>query len=364
MAWRNMARRKARSLLTIFGVAIGIAAIVFLMSLMGGLEAQLTSIVERGEADLIILQKESTDLMLSRLRESEAQRLIQVSGVKEVSSVLLVVTKVEDYPFFIVNGLRVGEFTIDHFDVAEGRKLTKEDKGKILLGKKVASHLKKGLGDEIKLLGDEYEIVGIYETGIRLEDYGGVIPLNEAQETFDLNGFVSFIEVRVEDIRRLSEVKAAISRELSNVDVDVPKEVASKQEDLQLIRGATSMVSLVSILFGAIIITNTMIMSIYERTREIGILRALGWKKRTVLTMILKETVLIALTGGLIGIAIALIGIQYLEKIALTPLPAQISIGHLILGILAAVSLGLLGGLYPAVRATRMDPIKALGHEV
>jgi len=364
MTWRNIARRKARSLLTVFGVAIGIAAIVLLMSVMGGLEAQLTSILERGEADLIVLQKDSTDLMLSRLRESEAQRLAQVPGVKQVSSVLFSLAKVEDYPFFVVNGLNVEEFTIDHFNVVEGRKLEKEDEQKTLLGKKIASHLGKELGERVTFLGDAYEIVGLYETGIRFEDYGGVVQLGEAQKAFDLDGFVSLIEVRVEDINRLSEVKLAISQRLPNVDVDAPSEVTSKQEDLQLLRSATSLVSLASVLFGTIIISNTMIMSVHERTREIGILRALGWRKRSVLIMLLKETVSLALLGGIIGIVVAVVGIQSLDKIALTPIPARVSAEHLIIGISVAVSLGVLGGTYPAVRAARMHPIEALGHEV
>ncbi|MFX0195785.1 MAG: ABC transporter permease [Candidatus Hodarchaeota archaeon] len=364
MIWKNITRRKARSFLTISGVVVGIAAIVFLMSLMEGLETQVTAITERGDADLLVLQQESTDFMLSRVRESNAQRLIQVSGVKEVSSVLVVWTKVEDFPFFIVHGLKVNEFTIEHFEVVEGRKLTEQDEGKILLGEKAASHLKKGLGEEIALLDDIYEIIGFYETGLQFEDSGGVILLNEAQETFDLKGIVSYIAVRIQDIGRLEEIQVMISEELPNIDVEVPAEVVLKQEDLQLLKSATSLVSFAAILFGTIIITNTMIMSFYERTREIGILRALGWRKRSVLMMILKETILLALIGGIIGIIFGIIGSQSLERITLTPITAQINLEHLIWGILSAVFLGLLGGIYPAIRAARMDPIQALGHEV
>lgn len=364
MIWKNITRKKARSLLTILGISIGITSIVFLMAVMGGLEAQFISIVERSGANLIILQKDSTDLMLSRLRENVTQRLAQVPGVAEVSSVLFMVTKVEGYPFFVVSGLKVDEFMIDHFKVVEGRSLTEQDKGKMLLGKKAAAHLNKGLNEKITIFEDEYEIVGIYETGIKFEEYGGVIPLDEAQKTFDLEGFVSLIEVRVEDPARLDEIKAIISQNFSDVDVNLPREVYSKQEDLQLIRSATSLVSVVAILFGAIIIMNTMVMSVYERTREIGILRALGWKKKSVLIMILKETILLALMGGFAGISAAVIGIHFLEKIAVVPFSGQINLELFMWGIIAALSLGFLGGIYPAVRAARMDPIKALGHEV
>jgi putative ABC transport system permease protein len=364
MALRNIARRKARSTLTVLGITVGIASMVFLMSMMEGLEVQVTSIMERGGADLLVLQRGSFDLMLSRLSESEVKGLQQVPGVEAISYSLFMVTKVENYPYFIVNGLRLGEFTIGHFDVVEGEGLTPADEGKILLGRKIASHLKKRPGDEIVLQGNRFEVAGIYETGLRFEDFGSVILLEGAQRVFDLEGFLSLVEVKVVDLASLEEVKASISRAFTNVEVNVPREVASKQEDLQLIRSAASGISLVAVLFGTIIITNTMIMSVYERTREIGILRALGWRKRSVLLMFLRETLALSLMGGASGIAMALAGTYLLENFTSTVIPMRTDLLHVVYGIGSAIALGVLGGAYPAVRAARMDPIEALGHEV
>jgi len=364
MAWRNIGRRKARSSLTVLGVAIGISAIVFLASIMGGLESQFLSILERGEADLVVVQRGSGDLMLSRLKESEVSKLAEIAGVEAVSPALFGVSKVENYPFFVVNGLRVDGFTIDHFSVVDGRKLEEQDRRGLLLGKGSADVLGKGVGDTVALLGDEYEVVGIYETGVRFEDYGGVIRLEEAQRTFESDGYVSLAEIKVADVKRLEEVRSTISLQFASFEVSVPGEVASRQEDLQLIRGATSVVSLVSILFGAIIVMNTTIMSVYERTREIGVLRALGWRKRRILTMILKETLLLAMVGGGIGITVAIAGVEALDVLAFIPMSGRIDPQIFLYGVGAAILLGLLGGLYPAVRASRMSPIEALGHEV
>ena len=364
MALRNIARRKARSTLTVLGITVGIASMILLMSMMEGLEVQVTSIMERGGADLLVLQKGAFDLMLSRLSESDVEGIQQVPGVEAISHSLFMVSKVENYPYFIVNGLRVEEFTINHFDVVEGEGLTPADEGKILLGKKIAAHLKKRLGDEIVLQGNRFEVVGIYETGLRFEDFGSVILLDGAQRIFDLEGFLSLVEVKVVDLASLEEVRAEISQTFTNVEVNVPKEVASKQEDLQLVKSAASGVSLVAVLFGAIIITNTMIMSVYERTREIGILRALGWRKRSVLLMFLRETLSLSLMGGTSGIVIALVGIYLLENFTSSVIPMRTDLSHVFYGIGSAIALGVLGGVYPAMRAARMDPMEALGHEV
>jgi len=364
LVWRSITRRKARSLLTISGTAMGIAAIVLLSSIMAGLETQMISVLGRGNADLLVVQKGSYDFALSKLSEGQAQRLTQIPGVTHVSPVLVVVTELEGYPFFIVNGLRVDGFTIDHFKVVEGNGLAEHDRGKILLGKKISLLLKKGIHDKITLIGDEYEIVGIYETGIKFEDYGAVLPLDELQETFDHAGLVSVIEVRVEDVTRIDEVKTIIAREIPDVDADVPTEVASRQEDVQMLKGVVSIVSLVAIFLGSVIMMNTMIMSVYERTREIGVLRALGWRRKSVLLLILKETILLALMGGALGLLVALLGIQAMESFVSAPVPAVLDLGNICWGIACAVFLGLLGGIYPAVRATKMDPVEALGHEV
>jgi len=364
VSWRNLGRRRGRSVLTVTGIAVGVAAIVFLVSLMGGLEAQFISIAERGGADLIVVQKESGDLMLTKLKEDVTYELLRVTGVSEVSPTLFVLTRVSDYPYMIVCGLKVDSFTANHYEVVQGRMLTREDRGKILLGRKASAILRKGLGEIVTLVADEYEVVGIYETGISFEDSGGVAPLDEVQRTFDQVGLVSYFEVKTQGVANLEETRANILHEVAGVDVQVPQEVASKQEDFQLIKSVTSMVSVVAVAFGAIITMNTMVMSIYERTREIGILRAVGWSKRSILLMVMEETMLLALVGGAIGTALAMSWVYALNNLATIPLSVQVNVDTLLSAVLSVLCLGVLGGLYPAIRAARMDPIEALGHEV
>lgn len=360
MILRNIVRRKARSSLTILGIAMGVATVVFLLSFMSGLEIQFLSITEVGGGDLIVLEKDAADFSISRVRESIAtHRIVQIPGVEEVSPVLLCYSKIDD-DIFIILGLKINEFILDDVAILEGRSLTEQDHRKCLLGVKSALKHDKRIGDKITILNEEFEIIGIFETNIRFLDYGGILPLREEQELFQEVDFVSFIQIRVEEQTEVNEVKALLAQ--FPIDVGTGREIAMMQEDFKIITSATSLVSIIAIIFGAIIITNTMVMSIYERTREIGILRALGWKKKSILTMILKETVLVALLGGLIGIGLGIAFIMYVDWLDIVFVVVQVKIEHLFWGVALAVTLGLLGGIYPALRATRMRPIEALGH--
>ncbi|MGB7116511.1 MAG: ABC transporter permease, partial [Anaerolineales bacterium] len=124
-------------------------------------------------------------------------------------------------------------------------------------------------------------------------------------------------------------------------------------------------ISFLAILIGGVGVLNTMLMAVFERTREIGVLRALGWRRRAILSLILKEALLIGLLGGIAGIGTALLMILLLQQVPmvgsyLTPIWDW---DVFVRAILIALMLGLLGGLYPAYRATRLQPVEALRYE-
>jgi putative ABC transport system permease protein len=144
----------------------------------------------------------------------------------------------------------------------------------------------------------------------------------------------------------------------------VSSEFAQNTDDIQNMQSMVDAVVFMALLVGGIVILNTMVMTIYERTREIGTLRALGWKKRRILGMVVREAILISLLAGLVGI---LLGMGLTWLIALTPATSYLAATYnaTILGqtILVAVVLGVLGGIYPAWRASRLSPVEALRYE-
>jgi putative ABC transport system permease protein len=188
-----------------------------------------------------------------------------------------------------------------------------------------------------------------------------------AQEVFKKEGQVTLfqIKLRPQDLDQLEQIIERIQAQYPEVIAYRSSEFAQNTPDIQMLQTLAVAVSLIGLLAGALGTMNTMLMSVFERTREIGTLRALGWRKGRVLRMVLGEALALSLIGSLIGIGIAA------GLVALTGLfPALSSLGRtplsmvaVLTGLIVALVLGAMGGLYPAWRAARLQPIEALRYE-
>jgi ABC-type lipoprotein release transport system permease subunit len=363
--WRNLSRRKARTLLTVLGIAIGIAAIVALRATADGF-SHYYAVFGGGGADLLITQEASVDAMFSAIKEEVGQQLAHLHEVESVAGMLVTLASVEGVPYFIVFGYDPQEFAIEHFKVVEGEALSTRESGSrgkpLILGRMAARHLKKGIGDAMKLLGGTYRIVGIYETGRPTEESGAVIPLQEAQALAGKPRQVNAYQVKLRELGQMEHLRQRIQRRFPDLTISAAADFADEQEMLAYIRGFTWAVSLLAVLIGGVGVMNTMLMSVFERTREIGVLRAVGWRKRRILAMVLKESLFLSSLGGVVGIGL---GIGVIRLLARVPATMGILTGgfsrDLFLQALAVTfGLGIAGGIYPAWRASRLMPLEAL----
>ena len=210
-----------------------------------------------------------------------------------------------------------------------------------------------------------YRVVGIYETGTGYEDAGGVIALSETQRAFKKPNQVSFFMLKLKDTSKADLVRAQIEARWSQVAVSKSTEFAEKTNDMQTFRSMASALSFLSILIGGVGIMNAMLMNVFERTREIGTLRALGWRRRRVVGMIVSESLALAFLSGIAGI---LLGVGLGNLIAMEPtmgawLKGEYSLRLFAQAIGIALVLGGIGALYPAWRAANLSPIEALRYE-
>ncbi len=176
---------------------------------------------------------------------------------------------------------------------------------------------------------------------------------------------VTFIFVDVKEPSQAPAVVAAIDKRFPEARASLSSEFAENTNDIQSTKAMTNAIRLLALLVGGIVVANTMIMSIYERTREIGTLRAVGWRQRRILNQIMQESLYLCLFAGILG---SIFGVVVVTLIAMIPGANQFiapawSVGTFAVAIGVAVVLGLLGGLWPAWRASRLQPVEALRYE-
>ena len=367
MILRNLLRRKTRTALTAVGIGIGIAAIVALVSIADGYAAQMTSMMTKAGADLTVTQADVADTMLAAVDEEVGRKIATIPGVAHVSGLIFSVVPLEKMPYFVVFGYDPDEFAIKHFKIKEGRLIgsqSRPGRREIMIGSSAARSLKKGVGDRVTMYGGSYRIVGIYETGTPFEDGGGVISLREAQDMFKKPRQVSIYQVKLRNVEYAERVQAEIERRVEDVSVSKSAEYAERTQDVQITRGFAWAISAIAMLAGGVGMMNTVLMSVFERTREIGVLRALGWRRRRVLWMILQESLLLSVFGGTAGIALGM-GLVYLISLSSfgSFFAPSYSVGLFAQAMGTALVLGAVGGLYPAFRAAGLSPVEALRYE-
>ncbi len=180
MILKNLWHRKTRTLLTVLGIAIGVAAVVALGAIASNIGQNYGSMLTNPNADITVMQKDAIDISFSWIDGSLGDRLRGVPDVEVVDPVLVAWASSEDLRFFFAFGYEPTSLAVRHYKIIEGKPAS--GPRQIALGRQAAEDLKKGVGDVLRLYGTPYQIVGIYETGQAVEEGGGVVTLEEAQD--------------------------------------------------------------------------------------------------------------------------------------------------------------------------------------
>ncbi len=369
MILKSLLRRKTRTLLTVAGVAIGVAAIVALGALAEGLAAGYGALGGGSGADLLVAQADAIDIVFSAVDEEVGTALTSLSGVKEVDSMVYTFSSTEGVPYFIVFGYEPDGFAIQHFKIVAGEGLTERAarlRGRpLILGRAAADDLGKEVGDTLRLYESTYRIVGIYETGAPFEDGAAVVLLREAQALAGRSRQVSAFLIKLRDAQDAERIRQRIEQRFSDLTVTQSSDFAQEQEMLAYIQGFTWAVSFLAVLIGGVGVMNTVLMSVFERTREFGTLRAVGWRPRQVLGMVLGESLALTGLGGLVGAGLGVAAVRAVEHVPAVSgfLSTTFSPILFVQGIGVALALGLVGGAYPAWRASRLLPAEAMRAE-
>lgn len=382
LALRNVLRRKARSLFAVLQIAVAIAAFVSIVGVTQGLRAQFYRISQVFAFDLIVLARGAASPPFSAVSYEEAEAARQVPGVKAVSllGIHLVRPPGMAQPVTIMAVEPDGEM-LRFFPIVEGRGLREGDGEHIVIGRLMAQQLGLGVGGTLAIDDrSRFEVVGLFDTPV-VKDVpflGGqaLMPLSHLRDAYRRLPNIMICHTEPgRTARTPDEVREGLVRGEAlapSIGEAIPRLHArtiegfldSFKQQAELIDSFALAISFLAALVSAIGVTNTMLMSVFDRTREIGLLRAIGWSRLRIVAMIEAEGALLATAGGLLGLPIGLLLIEASKlliqlgwlSVTLDPLLYLRAVGF-------AALLGLLGALYPAVRAAYLQPTEALRYE-
>jgi ABC-type antimicrobial peptide transport system permease subunit len=370
MIRKNLFRRKARTSLTILGIAIGVAAIVALGVLSSLLENGYSSMMAGSKSDLILTQPDAFSLSSSAINEQIGEQLAAMPEVSAVSGMIQGVVQTAQNPFSFVFGYQSDSYLLERFRILDGLGLEgpfgSRSRGKpLLMGIAAAEAMQKSPGDSLQLGSSLFRIVGIYQTGDAFEDRGMIIRLEDAQTQFDRPGKVSIFYIQLKDPSLRKQLEKRVDRLWPDLALSSTDTFAEKESMVSVLQAYVTGIAGLAVLLGTVGMLNAQLMSVIERTREIGVLRAVGWSSRRVLVMIMGEAFFVSLAGGIIGIGLGLLALQSMSLVSplLKDVIGQATISHLSRALLVVLPVGLIGGFYPAWRASRLQPVEALRYE-
>jgi putative ABC transport system permease protein len=368
VALKNLLRRRLRTALTLCGVAMGIAAFVALVGFAKSFEAEWLKLYESAGTDLAIVQKTFLNTSVDESVGAKLRSLPQVaSAVPMIMNLMDLTPEVNA----LVYGMPADSYELDPLTILQGRRF-RDGEPEVILGEILAENLGKKAGDSLDIQGAAFHVVGVFRGGSALEAGAALMPLRQLQKLADLGGKVTAFHVRLRpappgqsEQDRIQQARAVIEAALPGLKAVPARDRAHNNQVVALARSTAWGTSLIALFIGALGIANTMAMSVFERTKEIGVLRALGWRRWRVMRLILLEAAVLGFVGGVLGLAG---GWGALRVLALIPATANIGSSsiswlHSSEALLIAVLIGLAAGFMPAWRGARLSPVEALRSE-
>lgn len=387
---RQLSRRKLRTTLTILGITIGIWALVVFSSMANKINALVAGGSQYFAGKILVSDASSLGVALGStpMNRDVADQIRELDGVAAAAPQIQVVYDPEGGGAFggsgetVLGALAGADEGLETFPthVVQGRLLTLEDEGSnvVVLGSDLARKEHATIGARLEIRGVEFEVVGILEPTLTAPDFMAAVPLAASQQLFHaslpapiqeaieadelISQVVVYPEEGVDDADLAIRIEAGVDNVSTLTGAEFDEQIGSATAIFNAIIIGVAVISLV---VGGLSVINTMAMSVAERTREIGIKRAIGGSRRRIIRELVTEAAVIGLIGGLLGLGLGAIVVVLANEAGrdsgtilfdLTP-------GTAIFAVVFSTILGMLAGVIPAWSAARLDPVEALRYE-
>lgn len=365
----SIGNRKLRTALTIFGIALGIFAVI----VMGAMSENFNQTFDTSmklTADKIRVLPES-GFFGGSLKAEVAGKVRKVPGVADAFGVIQAPLEKESLGGFGDNMVfaippEKQRLVVQDVRLTQGRLLLPGDTYRAVIGSSIARQFNLGVGDKLEINDKNFTVVGVLEYTGSFFDSVAQIPLEKAQDIYDRTGEVSAVLAVPEVGVDADALAQRIELGVDDVTTFSPSELRRQvEQQLVIFSLITISAALLAAIIGGLSVMNTMLMSVTERTKEFGLLKALGAETRDILLMTLGEAAIMGMLGGILGILGGHVLVYYLNQWLESQGTRLFTITPrlVLIALLFAALLGTLSGLYPAYRASRMSPMEALRYE-
>jgi putative ABC transport system permease protein len=379
LALRGLLRRPVRTALTVLGIVVAVASMVVFLSFGEGFRSALRNEIGNIGPDLQVTLADGDPgaafgggvpevpiEVVSRLEGAAAEL-----GIAKV--IPLTLTSRGGFgETYIIEGLPLDKVRVQDvypsLQIREGRELTPADSGKLVavVGSKAAEQGNLEVGRQVRYNRDNiFEVVGVYQEGGGLTDSLIFVPLDRLSGALGVGDRVGLVAVKLKESGDARAVKKQLEERFPDLKAQTQGDILSVLDKAIAIGDAFRFgISLIALIVGGLAVANTVMMGVYERTREFGVLRAIGAQPGFIRTLVVFESVLLALIGGVGGVLVGYLGtlvVNFAVRNLVTFSVAIVSFRLIGVAMLVAAILGLLSGLLPARTAGRIAITEALG---
>jgi len=380
VALKNLLRRRFRTFLTVLGIAIGISMLFSFMAFSKGYEASMRQELNRLGAHMLAIAKgcpyEATALIMhggvieDYLTVEDVARIKEMPNVQNAVGMFMNLLVVPHGKSIVIFGMNEESFAMRPWWTVRGTKFV--DANSVILPEVMATAMGLDIGGIYRLPGVEREFVisGLLEKTGTQDDQFIYLPLLTAQEIFNATGKVTSIAIQLEDLSLVQQVVDSVESLPDVQAITMSQVLATAQTLMSSAQAMINSIVVIAVVISALGVMNSILMSVFERTREIGMMKAVGASQSDIISLVWIESVLLSLTGGVLGILASLGGGRLIEPLIRGVIPFA-PLGDLLvfdlemvfISLFSALLLGLIAGAYPAIRASQLSPMEAIRSE-